>query len=93
MDLFVMQVLKMAMHVTVEMLMISLSQLTLKSVTFHALALLVNSVAARGVCKYMILKSSKMKMLTSPNIQKLQLKHQRLNLNLKQLRHQKPMPF
>ena len=49
-----MQVLKMAMHATVEMLMTSLCRLTLKSVTFHALAIQVNSVAARGVCKYMI---------------------------------------
>ena len=49
-----MQVLKMAMHASAEMLMTSLSQLTLKSVTFHVLAILVNSVAARGVYKYMI---------------------------------------
>ena len=53
-DLFVMQVLKMGMHVTVEMLMTSLSQPTLANVTFHALAIQVNSVAARGICKYMI---------------------------------------
>ena len=49
-----MQVLKMAMNVTVEMLMINSSQPTLESVTFHALAIKINSVAARGVCKYMI---------------------------------------
>ena len=67
-----MQVLKMAMHATVEMLITSLSQPTLKSVTSHALAILVSSVAARGACKYMI-----------PNIQKVQ----RHALNRKQLRH------
>ena len=82
MDLFDMQVLKMATHVTVEMLMTSLSQLTLENVTSHALAILVSSVAARGVYKYMIPESSKMKMLTSPNIQNLK----RLNLNQKQPR-------
>ena len=49
-----MQVLKMATHVTVEMLMTSLSQLSPENVTSHALAIKVNSVAARGVCKYMI---------------------------------------
>ena len=54
MDLFVMQVLKMATHVTVEMLMTSLSQLTPENVTSHALAIKVNSVVAHGVCKYMI---------------------------------------
>ena len=59
-----MQVLKMAMHATVEMLMTSLSQLTLESVTFHALVIKVNSVAAHGVCKYMI-----------PDSSKIQLKH------------------
>ena len=89
MDLFVMRVLKMAMHATVEMLMTSLSQLTPKNVIFHALAIKVNSVAARGVCKSMILKSLKMKMLTIPNIQKLQLK---ANLKRKQLRRQQLMP-
>ena len=84
-----MQVLKMAMHATVEMLITSLSQPTLKSVTSHALAILVSSVAARGACKYMI-----------SNIQKVQ----RHALNRKQLRHQQqpwhqeiphqqPMPF
>ena len=61
-DLFVMLVLKMAMHATVEMQMTSLFRLTLQSVTSHALAILVNSVAAHGVCKYMI-----------PNIHQLQL--------------------
>ena len=86
-----MQALKMVMHATVEMLMTSLSQLTLESVTFHAQVMLVNSVAARGVCKYMIPESSKMKMLTSPNIKNLQLKLQRLSQ--KQLHHQQPMPF
>ena len=55
-----MQVLKIAMHATVEMLITSLSQLTLQNVTSHALEIKVNSVAARGVCKYMI-----------PNIQKV----------------------
>ena len=49
-----MLVLKMAMHATVEILITSLSQLTLKNVTSHVLAIKVNSVAARGVCKYMI---------------------------------------
>ena len=53
-----MQVLKMAMHVTVEMLMTSLFQLILENVTSHALAIKVNSVAARGVCKFMIPDSS-----------------------------------
>ena len=77
-----MLVLKMAMHATVEMLMTSLSQPTLKNVTFHALAIKVNSVVAHGVFKYMIPESSKMKMLTSPNIQNLK----RLNLNQKQPR-------
>ena len=57
-----MLVLKMAMHATVEMLMTSLSRLTLQSVTSHALVIMVNSVAAHGVCKYMI-----------PNIHQLQL--------------------
>ena len=57
-----MLVLKMAMHATVEMLMTSLSRLTLQSVTSHVLVILVNSVAAHGVCKYMI-----------PNIYQLQL--------------------
>ena len=71
-DLFVMQVLKMAMHATVEMLMINSSRPTLKSVTFHVPAILVNSVAARGVYKYMILDPSEIKTLTIPNIQKLQ---------------------
>ena len=56
-----MQVLKMAMHATVEILMTSLCRLTLKSVTFHALAIQVNSVAARGVCKYMIPNKQKVK--------------------------------
>ena len=88
-----MQVLRMAMHATVEMLMTSLSQLILENVTFHALVMLVSSVAAHGVYKYMIPESSKMKMLTSPNIQKLQLKLQQLSLNRKQLRHQHSMPF
>ena len=55
-----MQVLKIAMHATVEMLITSLSQLILENVTSHALEIKVNSVAARGVCKYMI-----------PNIQKV----------------------
>ena len=77
-----MQVLKMAMHATVEMLITSLSQLTLESVAFHALVMLVNSVAAHGVYKYMIPESSMLK-----------LKLQRLNLNQKQLCHQQPMPF
>ena len=67
-----MLVLKMAMHATVEMLMTSLFRLTLQSVTPHALAILVNSVAARGVYKYMILDPSEIKTLTIPNIQKLQ---------------------
>ena len=49
-----MRVLKTAMHASAEMQMIDLSQLTLVNVTFHALAILVNSVAVRGVCKYMI---------------------------------------
>ena len=80
----------MAMHVTVEMLMTSLSQLTLESVTPHALAIPVNSVAAHGVCKYMI---PEINMMTIPNIQKLQLKPQRLPFHRKQLRHQQPMPF
>ena len=84
-----MQALKTAMHVTVEMLMTSLSQLTLKSVTFHALAIQVNSVAARGVCKYMIPEMN----TEIKNIQNLQLKVQRRPLNRKQLRHQQPMPF
>ena len=53
-----MQVLKMVMHASVEMPITSSSQLTLKNVTFHALVILVNSVAARGVCKYMIPDSS-----------------------------------
>ena len=75
-DLFVMQVLKMAMHATVEMLMRGSSQPTLKNVTFHALGILVNSAAARGVCKYMILDSLEIKTLTIPNIQNLQLKAQ-----------------
>ena len=44
----------MAMHATVEMLTTSLSQLTPKSVTSGALAIPVNSVAARGVFKYII---------------------------------------
>ena len=56
-DLSVMQVLKMAMRATVEILMTSLFRLTLKSVTSHALAIIVSSVEARGVCKYMILDS------------------------------------
>ena len=56
--LFVMQALEMAMHATAEMLMTSLSQRTLKNVTSHALAIKGNSVAARGVCKYMIPDSS-----------------------------------
>ena len=51
-----MQALKMVMHATVEMPMTSLFRLTLESVTFHALAILVNYVAALGVCKYMILE-------------------------------------
>ena len=55
-----MQVLKMAMHATAEMLMTSLSQLSPKSVTSHALAILVSSVAARGVCKYMILNQKQL---------------------------------
>ena len=38
----------------------------------HALAIKINSVAARGVCKYMIPDYSKIKNLTIPNIQKLQ---------------------
>ena len=59
-----MQVLKMAMHVTAEMLMTSLSQLTLVNVTFHALAILVSSAAAHGVCKYII-----------PNFSKIQPRH------------------
>ena len=89
-----MQLLRMAMHASVEMLMISLPQLTLKSVTFHALAIQVNSVAARGVCKYMIPEmNTEIKMLTITNIQNLQLKVQRRPLNRKQLRHQQPMPF
>ena len=70
-DLFVMQALKMAMHASVEMPITSSSQLTLKSVTFHALVILVSSVAAHGVYKYMI---PDIKMLTISNIQKLQLK-------------------
>ena len=49
-----MQVLKMAMHATAEMLTTSSSQPTLKNVTFHALGILVNFAAARGDCKYMI---------------------------------------
>ena len=53
-----MQVLKMAMRATVEMLTTSSFQLTLKNVTSHALAIKVNSVAARGVCKCMILTFS-----------------------------------
>ena len=72
MDLIVMQVLEMAMHATVEMLMINSSRPTLKSVTFHVPAILVNSVAARGVYKYMIPDCSEIKTLTIPNIQKLQ---------------------
>ena len=56
-----MQELKLAMHATVEMLMTSLSQLTLKNVTPHAPAILVDSVAARGVCKYMIPDSLEIK--------------------------------
>jgi len=76
-----MQVLKMAMRATVEILMKSLFRLTLKSVTSHALAIIVSSVAARGVCKYMI-----------PNIRKLKLKVQRHAINRKQLRHQQLMP-
>ena len=78
-----MQVLKMAMHATVEMLMTSLSQLTLDSVTFHALAILGNSVAVRGVYKYMIPE-----MMTISNIHKLQLKVKRQGLDQKQLCHQ-----
>ena len=54
-----MQVLKMAMHATAEILMTSLSQLILKNVTFHALVMLVSYVAARGVYKYMIPDSLK----------------------------------
>ena len=68
-----MQVLKMAIHATVEMPMTSLSQLTLKSVKYHALAIMVNSVAARGVFKYMIPDLSVIKMLGISNIQRLQL--------------------
>ena len=89
-DLFVTQVWKMAMHASVEMLMTSSSQLTLKSVTTHALAIKVNSVAAHGVCKFMI---SEIKLVTPTNIQKLQVKLPRLNLNRKQLRYQQLMPF
>ena len=85
-----MLVLKMAMHATAEMLITSLSQLILKSVINNALAILVSSAAARGVCKYMILK---IKLATIPNIQKLQPKVQRLNLKRKQLGYQQPMPF
>ena len=73
----------MAMHAFAEMLMTSLSQLTLESVTFHALAILVNSVAARGVYKYMIPE-----MLTIRNIHMLQPKVQRHGLSRKQLCHQ-----
>ena len=69
-----MQVLRMAMHATAEMLMATLSQLTLKSVTFHVLGIQVNSVAARGVCKYMI---PEIMMVTITNTQSLQLKLQR----------------
>ena len=64
-----MQALKMVMHATVEMLITGLSQLTLKNVTFHALAIQVNFAAARGVCKCM-----------KPNLQKVK----RLTLNWKQ---------
>ena len=85
-----MPVLKMAMLATVEMLMTNLSQLTLKSVLPHVLAIKVNSVAARGVCKYMI---PKIKLATIPNIQRLQPKVQRLNLDREQLAYQQPMPF
>ena len=69
-----MQVLKMAIHATVEMLKASLSQRTLKSVTSLALAILVSPVAALGVCKFMILVINK---VTVTNIQKVQLKLQR----------------
>ena len=78
-----MQVLKMAMNATVEMLMINSFQPTLESVTFHALAIKINSVAARGVYKYMIPE-----MLTIPNIHMLQPKVQRHGLSRKQLCHQ-----
>ena len=64
-----MQVLKMVMHVTVVMLMTSLSQLTLKSVTSHALAIQINSVAAHGVCKYM-------KLQINLHLNRKQLRHQ-----------------
>ena len=53
-----MQVLKMVMRVTVEMLMTSFFQLILENVTSHALAIKISSVAARGVCKFMILDYS-----------------------------------
>ena len=76
MDLIVMQVLEMAMHATVEMLMINSSQPSLENVTVHASAIKIISVAARGVCKYMILDSLEIKTLTIPNIQNLQLKAQ-----------------
>ena len=59
-----MQVLKMGMHATAEMLMTSLFQLILESVTFHAQVIKVNCVAAHGVYKYMI-----------PDSSKIQLKH------------------
>ena len=85
-----MPVWKMAMLATVEMLMTNLFQLILENVTFHALAIKINSVAARGVCKYMI---PEIKLATIPNIQKLQPKVQRLNLKRKQLGYQQPMPF
>ena len=79
-DLSVMQVLRMAMHATVVMLITSLSPLTLENVTSHALAILVSSVAARGVYKYLI---PEIQMVTITNIQKLQLKVQRPPLNRK----------
>ena len=71
-----MQVLKMVMHVTVEMLMTSLSQLILENVTFHAKAIKVNSVAAHGVCKYLI---PEIKMVTILNTQFVEVNVNRLN--------------
>ena len=71
-----MQVLKMVMHVTVEMPMTSLFQLILENVTFHALAIKVNSVAAHGVYKYMI---PEIKMVTILNTQFVEVNVHRLN--------------